>query len=37
LHEHATPVREAYPGLSELARPTLGEWSALVLHRPAHA
>jgi ribosomal protein L11 methyltransferase len=36
LHDHADPVRAAYPELRELARPTLGEWSALVLEKPAH-
>ncbi len=31
LHEHADPVRAAYPQFRELARPRQGEWSALVL------
>jgi ribosomal protein L11 methyltransferase len=31
----AEPVRAAYPELTELARPILGEWCALVLQRSA--
>jgi ribosomal protein L11 methyltransferase len=34
LHDHAEPTRAAYPEFRELARPTLGEWSALVLEKP---
>ncbi len=36
LHEHADPVRAAYPGFEELARPTRGDWSALVLRKRAN-
>jgi ribosomal protein L11 methyltransferase len=36
LHEHADPVRAAYPGFVELSRPTRGDWCALVLRKAAH-
>ena len=36
LHDHADPVRAAYPELRELARPVLGDWCALVLEKPLH-
>jgi hypothetical protein len=33
LHADADRVRAAYPAFRELARPTSGDWCALVLER----